>query len=51
MKTKFLNTLAVILLEKSELVEGNFFPALEMQFGRLKHSTQLLFWMVLTADL
>ena len=30
----FLNILAVILQKKSEIVGGNFFPALKMQFGR-----------------
>ena len=30
----FLNTSAVILQKRSEIVEGNFFPALKMQFGR-----------------
>ena len=30
----FLNTSAVILQKKSEIVGGNFFPALKMQFGR-----------------
>ena len=30
----FLNTSAVILQKKSEIVGENFFPALKMQFGR-----------------
>ena len=30
----FLNTSAVILQKKNEIVGGNFFPALKMQFSR-----------------
>ena len=30
----FLNTTAVILQKKNEIVGGNFFPARKMQFGR-----------------